>query len=144
MENILRCLILKQQLKISYEQLSFHLSDSMSYRSFTRLAAHINPSKSTLQSTIRRIKPQTLENVHNVLSQHFFKQGESKGKQRWILSVEHYRGLTLKIVDQTTRRVILKEKVPSSEKTVSLFEPHTDIIVKGARDIQYGHKLNLT
>jgi transposase, IS5 family len=26
---------------------------------------------------------------------------------------------------------------------VSLFEPHADIIVKGARDVQYGHKLNL-
>jgi IS5 family transposase len=25
----------------------------------------------------------------------------------------------------------------------SLFEPHADIIVKGARDVQYGHKLNL-
>jgi IS5 family transposase len=33
--------------------------------------------------------------------------------------------------------------VPASEKLVSLFEPHADIIVKGARDVQYGHKLNL-
>ena len=24
------------------------------------------------------------------------------------------------------------------------FEPHADIIVKGGRDVQYGHKLNLT
>ena len=27
---------------------------------------------------------------------------------------------------------------------VSLFEPHADIIVKGSRDIDYGHKINLT
>jgi IS5 family transposase len=26
---------------------------------------------------------------------------------------------------------------------ISLFEPHADIIVKGSRDVQYGHKLNL-
>ncbi len=26
---------------------------------------------------------------------------------------------------------------------VSIFESHTDIIVKGARDVQYGHKVNL-
>jgi len=32
---------------------------------------------------------------------------------------------------------------PASEKLVSLFEPHADIIVKGSRDVQYGHKLNL-
>jgi len=44
-ENIFRSLLLKQQLQVSYEPLAFHLSDSMSYRSFVRLAAHINPPK---------------------------------------------------------------------------------------------------
>jgi IS5 family transposase len=34
--------------------------------------------------------------------------------------------------------------VPAGEKLVSLFEPHADIIVKGNRDAEYGHKLNLT
>ena len=33
--------------------------------------------------------------------------------------------------------------MPASEKVVSLFEPHADIIVKGGRDVQYGHKINL-
>ena len=36
------------------------------------------------------------------------------------------------------------EPVPAGEKLVSLFEPHADIIVKGSRDVEYGHKLNLT
>ena len=36
------------------------------------------------------------------------------------------------------------EPVPASEKLISLFEPHADIIVKGGRDTDYGHKLNLT
>jgi len=35
------------------------------------------------------------------------------------------------------------QAVPADEKLVSLFEPHADIIVKGAREVQYGHKLNL-
>ena len=35
------------------------------------------------------------------------------------------------------------EPVPAGEKLVSLFEPHADIIVKGSRDTEYGHKLNL-
>jgi IS5 family transposase len=34
--------------------------------------------------------------------------------------------------------------VPAGDKLVSLFEPHADIIVKRRRDVQYGHKLNLT
>jgi transposase, IS5 family len=36
------------------------------------------------------------------------------------------------------------EAVPSGEKLVSLFETHADIIVKGGREVHYGHKLNLT
>src|SRR5947209_15859694 len=44
---------------------------------------------------------------------------------------------------QSQRRVLDGQTVPASEKLVSLFEPHADIIVKGARDVQYGHKLNL-
>ena len=35
------------------------------------------------------------------------------------------------------------ETVPAEEKVVSLFEPHTDIIRKGGRQVQYGHKVNL-
>jgi len=45
---------------------------------------------------------------------------------------------------RTERRVLHGEVVPASEKLVSLFEPHTDIIVKDRRDIRYGHKLTLT
>jgi IS5 family transposase len=50
----------------------------------------------------------------------------------------------MKVIDQATRRVIKGEKVPASEKVVSFFEEHTDIIVKGRRDTQYGHKIFLT
>ena len=47
------------------------------------------------------------------------------------------------IVSQTERRVFKGEKVPAQEKVVSLYEPHTDIIVKDKRQVQYGHKLTL-
>ncbi len=36
------------------------------------------------------------------------------------------------------------EQVPVEDKIVSLNEAHTDIIVKGGRDVQFGHKINLT
>jgi transposase, IS5 family len=56
------------------------------------------------------------------------------------------RALSLldRIIDQTRRRVIYGEKVPASEKVVSFFEDHTDIIEKGQREIIYGHKVFLT
>ncbi len=34
--------------------------------------------------------------------------------------------------------------MPATEKLVSIFEPHTDIIVKDRRDTFYGHKICLT
>jgi IS5 family transposase len=52
--------------------------------------------------------------------------------------------LTHRVIEQTTRRVIHGESVPASEKIVSIFEPHTDIIVKDRRDTFYGHKICLT
>jgi len=38
---------------------------------------------------------------------------------------------------------ILGEKVDNEDKLFSIYEMHTDIIVKGQRDIQFGHKVNL-
>jgi len=52
--------------------------------------------------------------------------------------------LAEKVIDQTIRRVIDGEEVPSTEKIVSIFEPHTDIIKKDRRETFYGHKVCLT
>jgi len=48
------------------------------------------------------------------------------------------------VIDQTRRRVLEGEKVPASEKLVSIFETHTDIIIKDRRETLFGHKLALT
>ena len=37
-----------------------------------------------------------------------------------------------------------KESVPASEKIVSIFEEHTDIIVKRLREVEFGHKSTIT
>ena len=64
--------------------------------------------------------------------------------EQWQAQWNHYWVLILHVIDQTERRVFAKEKVPASEKIVSIFEEHSDIIVKGSRDVHYGHKLNLS
>ena len=61
----------------------------------------------------------------------------------WQAKVSHYQPLIERIIAQSERRVLKGEPVPASEKLVSLFEAHADIIVKGGRDTGYGHKLNL-
>jgi transposase, IS5 family len=62
----------------------------------------------------------------------------------WRGEVRHYLPLIERLIDQAERRVLAGEAVPAGEKLVSLFETHADIIVKGGRDVQYGHKVNLT
>jgi IS5 family transposase len=57
--------------------------------------------------------------------------------------LEHYLALGEKVVGQTERRVFQEESVPATEKIVSIFEPHTDVIVKDRRETLYGHKVFL-
>lgn len=50
---------------------------------------------------------------------------------------------TQQVIDQTVRRVFSEESVPTADKLVSLFEPHTDIIKRGKahRPTEFGHKV---
>jgi len=63
--------------------------------------------------------------------------------QRLTQTLETFLPRTEQIIDQATRRILQREQVPASEKIVSLFEEHTDIICRGkeARPVEYGHKL---
>jgi IS5 family transposase len=73
-----------------------------------------------------------------------FQPAQGWTAQRWQAAFARHRPLIGQIISQAERRVLQGEAVPAGEKIVSLFEPHADIIVKGGRGAQYGHKLNLT
>ncbi len=47
------------------------------------------------------------------------------------------------VVDQTERRIFDEEKLSPSQKLVSIFEPHTDILCK-RNSVVYGHKVCLS
>jgi len=55
---------------------------------------------------------------------------------------EHFLALLPTVIDQTQRRVFNVEGVPASQKIVSLFEPHNDIIMKGQCNVQFGHNIS--
>ena len=59
--------------------------------------------------------------------------------------IAHVCTLADRVLDQTRRRVLQGEPVPVAEKLFSLFEPHTDLIVRGkARTpVEFGHKVFL-
>lgn len=48
------------------------------------------------------------------------------------------------LCDTTQRRIINDEPVASTEKVLSIFEDHTDVIRKDRRETIYGHKICLT
>lgn len=250
-EQVLRALVIKKMNSFSYEELSFHLADSVTYRSFYRLGIdQKSPQKSTLQKNLKRIRPETWKainrhllhyaaekkietgdktridstavktNIHdptdssllwdcvrvlarlmNDAEQKFrlkFKNRSRRAKRRalGILNAKskearlplyrdllgvteetvksavriateldehktsdigqaveadvlahklrHYVEMANRVIEQTQRRVLREESVPATEKIVSIFEPHTDIIVKKRRETQYGHKIFLT
>ena len=61
-----------------------------------------------------------------------------------VFKIRNAHALLLRVIDQTERRVLKKESVPSGEKVTSFFEAHTDIIVKKNRVTNFGHKVAFT
>ena len=59
--------------------------------------------------------------------------------------IETFASRADQVIAQTQRRVIQGDKVPASDKIVSIFEPHTDIIIRGKKrvPVEFGHKVFL-
>ncbi|HZK69573.1 MAG TPA: ISNCY family transposase [Paludibacter sp.] len=49
-----------------------------------------------------------------------------------------------KVFNMSFKHQILCEQVPNADKLFSIFEPHTSILVKGHRKIEFGHKMLIT
>lgn len=60
------------------------------------------------------------------------------------VDLEHYSALARKVIGQTERRVLAGESLRPEDKIVSIFEPHTDIIIKDQRETYFGHKVTIT
>jgi len=59
--------------------------------------------------------------------------------------IDHYCQLGARVIDQSCRRVLQGEQVPTEEKIYSIFETHTDLIKRGKiqKPIEFGHKIFL-
>src|SRR5260370_6829257 len=96
-------------------------------------------AKETMQSSERVIEviDRALTTGSMQLSAHVSAIGVRK-------ELVHFMALAQRVMGQTERRVFNEESVPAREKLVSIFEEHTDIIVKDQRETLYGHKICLT
>jgi transposase, IS5 family len=65
--------------------------------------------------------------------------------QRLVEGFEHFLPLVDQAIRQAARRVIEGEVVPSPEKLLSLFEPHSQVIVrhKAGKAVEFGRKVIL-
>jgi IS5 family transposase len=67
-EQVLRAALVKQMFNVSYDELAFHLEDSLQLRAFCRLSpSATSPKRSSLQSNIGAIRPKTWEAVNNAV-----------------------------------------------------------------------------
>jgi transposase, IS5 family len=59
--------------------------------------------------------------------------------------IEHYCGLGTRVINQARRRILDGEQVANAEKIYSIFEPHTDLIMRGKvrMPVEFGHKVFL-
>ena len=89
-----------------------------------------------------KVTRNTVAYAHNVME--LLQYSHSVTAMMLCLDLKQTVGLTLRVIDQTEKRILHGLTVPASEKIVSIFEPHTDIIVKDRRDTFFGHKVCLT
>jgi IS5 family transposase len=57
--------------------------------------------------------------------------------------LSHFTPLVNKVIDQAIRRIFDGEVVPASEKIYSLFEEHTELLIRGkaGKPVEFGHKV---
>jgi IS5 family transposase len=84
---------------------------------------------------------QTVEYAKQILK-HLDQQVHPK-LQRLAATLRTFIPRAEQVMEQTERRIFRKENVPAQEKLVSIFEDHTDIIMRGKDDhpVEYGHKV---
>jgi len=62
-----------------------------------------------------------------------------------VQQIDHYIELGQRVVDQARRRVLEGERVPNEEKLFSIFEAHTELLIRGkaGKNVEFGHMLQL-
>jgi len=62
-----------------------------------------------------------------------------------VTQIDHYIELGERVVDQSRRRTLEGKSVPNDEKLFSIFEPHTELLVRGkaGKNVEFGHMIQL-
>ncbi len=129
-----------------------HLSrevDGLKYRDYTKQGKKtyfkINNTKGDnrkdLFSNQLTLFIKTINQVSNVIKK---KQSSGIKAMMWAALLEEHIKVMQLVYDMAYLKEIKGEKVPGEEKIYSIYERHTDIIVKGSREIKFGHKVDFS
>jgi IS5 family transposase len=57
----------------------------------------------------------------------------------------HFRGLAERVMQQAHQRVVAGRPVPNDQKLFSIFEPHTELLIRGkaGKPIEFGHMVQI-
>jgi IS5 family transposase len=136
------------------ERLLKHLKDeieNLSYEEYKKKAKRLYFKINVEKNDEKRIKLfkrqlkmfiESINQVSNIVKKKS-KHGTTIKAIGLIALLEELLPVMEKVYSMTERREIYKEKVAVEEKIFSIYEQHTDIIVKGQREAQFGHKINL-
>jgi IS5 family transposase len=128
---------LKEEIGLSYEEYR-----AKAKRTYFKINVERNEEK-RVKLFIKQLKTfmECINQVSNIVKKKF---GRVTLKAiGCITALEKLIPVMEKVYLMAERKEIFKEKVPVEEKIFSIYEQHTDIIVKGQREVQFGHKINL-
>ena len=62
-----------------------------------------------------------------------------------VEELAHFHALGVRVIDQARRRVVHGESVPNGEKLFSVFEPHTELLIRGkaGKPVEFGHMIQI-
>jgi len=86
----------------------------------------------------------SIKQTRRVLERLSKKEASQKSESKLKRQIEELLPLMEQVYSMTRRRQLDGEVVPNDEKIFSIYEKHTDIIVKGQREVKFGHKVNLS
>ncbi len=75
-------------------------------------------------------------------SWHAVRNDSLKSKVRTELKI--FIALMIKVYHNAEKLQLQGKQVSNAEKVFSVFETHTDILVKGQREVEFGHKVLIT
>lgn len=123
--------------------------NTFSYRDYTTQAKKTYYKINIIKGQDKRVElfrkqlvlfVKTINQVSNVIKKNPFCGIEAMGL---ILQLEKHLEVMNLVYDMVYLKEIKGEKVSNKSKIYSIYEQHTDIIVKGGREVKFGHKIDL-